>query len=317
MARVLVTGAAGFIGSHLTDRLLARGDSVYGIDEFNDYYDPAIKRRNIASALEHDGFTLYEGDIRNGDWLKGIVAEVKPDVVVHLAARAGVRASLEDPVLYHEVNIVGTQHLFDACVAHPPSHLVCASTSSVYGGITESPFHEEMNIDRPISPYAASKRMTELMGHVYHHIHGLRFTFLRFFTVYGPRQRPDMAIHKFALRMKAGESIPMFGDGTTARDYTYIDDIIQGVERAVDTPFDFEIFNLGEQRTWPLKQLIEMIGAAIGAEPKIEQMPMQPGDVILTHADISKAREMLGYDPQTHVDAGLEAFAAWFHETYR
>lgn len=256
MKKILITGGAGFIGSSLADRLLARGDAVTALDNFNTYYDPAVKRANITQALEQSAYALIEGDICDEETVQTAFRTAEPEVVVHLAARAGVRPSLQDPNLYHRVNVIGSQHILDACRAYKPTHLVFASSSSVYGGITETPFHERMDISRPISPYAATKRMNELMGHVYSHIYGLHITMLRFFTVYGPRQRPDMAIHKFIKLISKGEPIPMFGDGSTQRDYTYIDDIIDGLVKAVDTPLPYEIFNLGENHTTSLRDLI-------------------------------------------------------------
>lgn len=315
MAKILVTGAAGFIGSHLVEALLKRGDKVTGIDNFNDYYDPEIKRGNLKESLGHESFALCEVDICDEAALNRVFAEAKPDVVVHLAARAGVRRSLQDPNLYHRVNIIGSQHVLDACRATKPSHLVFASSSSVYGGITEVPFSETLDISRPISPYAATKRMNELMAHVYSHVYRLRVTMLRFFTVYGPRQRPDMAIHKFTKLLSEGKSIPMFGDGTTARDYTYIDDIIDGVLKAVDRPFDFEIFNLGESRTTTLTDLIALIGKHMGVEPEINVQPLQPGDVLITYAAIDKARNMLGYAPTCSMDDGVRRFVDWYRNS--
>jgi len=312
MKRILVTGAAGFIGSHLTDRLLERGDAVVGFDNFNDYYDPAIKRRNLADALKHSQFTLVEADLCDGPSVREVFEQERPEVVVHLAARAGVRPSLRDPNLYHRVNVIGSQHILDACRDLGPSHLVFASSSSVYGGCTEVPFREDHPVNRPISPYAATKRMNELQAHVYSHVYGLKVTMLRFFTVYGPRQRPDMAIHKFTRLIEAGEPVPMYGDGTTQRDYTYIDDIIDGVVRCVDTPFDYEIFNLGEHQTTSLRALIDLIAKHVGKPAQIDPQPLQPGDVTITHADISRARERLGYDPQFSMDEGIRRFVEWF-----
>ena len=314
MARILMTGAAGFIGSHVTERLLARGDFVTGIDNFNDYYDPAIKRANIGSALENERFALHEADILDEAEVRKIFAMARPEVVVHLAARAGVRPSLQDPNLYHRVNVIGSQHILDACREASLSHLVFASSSSVYGGLTDVPFTETMDISRPISPYAATKRMNELMCHVYSHLYGLRVTLLRFFTAYGPRQRPDMAIHKFTRLISEEETVPMFGDGSTARDYTYIDDIVSGVVAAIDRPFAYEIFNLGESRTTKLKELIELIGKHVGKAPRIEQKPLQPGDVTITYADVSKAEAMLGYAPHFSLDEGVKRFVAWYEE---
>lgn len=315
MKRVLVTGAAGFIGSHLSDALLARGDEVIGVDNFNTYYDPAIKRGNLGRALSMDRFSLHELDICDEAALNALFEKTRPEVVVHLAARAGVRPSLQDPNLYHRVNVIGGQHVLDACRKYTPSHLVFASSSSVYGGSTDIPFRETDPVMRPVSPYAATKRMNELQAHVYQHVYGVRTTMLRFFTVYGPRQRPDMAIHKFTKMILAGEPIPMFGDGSTQRDYTYIDDIIDGVVRAVDTPFDYEIFNLGESHTTTLRELIALLERHIGKKALIDQQPMQAGDVEVTYANVDHARALLGYDPRTNMDKGIASFVAWYRES--
>ena len=317
MKRVLVTGAAGFIGSHLTDRLLARGDAVIGFDDFNDYYDPAVKRRNLERALEHGGFVLYEADLCQAHRVHEVFERERPEVVVHLAARAGVRPSLKDPNLYHRVNVIGSQHVLDACRAFTPSHLVFASSSSVYGGCTEVPFREDNPVHRPISPYAATKRMNELQAHVYSHVYGLNVTMLRFFTVYGPRQRPDMAIHKFTRLIDEGRPVPMYGDGTTKRDYTYIDDIIDGVVRCVDTPFPYEIFNLGGHDTTSLRELIDLIAKHVGKPARIEEQPLQPGDVTITYADIGHARERLGYNPRFSMDEGIRRFVDWYRRMGR
>jgi UDP-glucuronate 4-epimerase len=317
MGRVLVTGVAGFIGSHVAERLLGRGDEVVGVDNFNTYYDPAIKRGNLACARDHGSFSLHELDICDEQAVTGLFRHSSPEVVVHLAARAGVRPSLADPNLYHRVNVIGSQHILDACREVGPSHLVFASSSSVYGGLTEVPFRETLDISRPISPYAATKRMNELMGHVYQHVHGLKVTMLRFFTVYGPRQRPDMAISKFIRLIDEGQRVPQFGDGSTRRDYTYIDDILDGVIRAVDRPFPFEIFNLGESRTTSLRELIALVAAAVGKPVKTELLPLQPGDVEMTYADITKARALLGYDPQTDMAAGIARQVEWYERGKR
>ncbi len=312
MKKVLVTGAAGFIGSHLGDALLARGDYVIGIDCFDTFYDPAIKRRNVAEASGSDRYVLHEIDITNEAALADVFQKERPDVVVHLAARAGVRPSLEDPNLYHRVNIVGSQHILDACRNHPVSHLVFASSSSVYGGIKETPFRETMACNRPVSPYGATKRMNELMAHVYHHVYGLKVTLLRFFTVYGPRQRPEMAIHKFTRLIHEDEPVPMFGDGSSRRDYTYIDDILDGLLKSVDMPLDYEIFNLGESHTTSLKELIDLLSDTFGKAVKVRELPFPPSDMETTFADISKARETLGYSPATAMREGLAKFAAWY-----
>ena len=314
MKRVLITGAAGFIGSHLCEALLARGDAVIGLDEFNDYYDPAIKHRNIARSLTHPAFTLHEQDICDEAALRDTFARERPDVVVHLAARAGVRPSIKEPNLYHRVNVIGGQHVLDACKDFPVSHLVFASSSSVYGGSNEVPFTETNPVARPVSPYAATKRMNELQAHVYSHLYGLNVTMLRFFTVYGPRQRPDMAIHQFTRRILDGQPVPMFGDGSSKRDYTYIDDIVQGLLQTVDTPFRYEIFNLGESRTTSLRELITLIEKHSGKQALIEGKPLQPGDVFITYADITHARNALGYNPRFGMDEGIARFVEWFRE---
>jgi UDP-glucuronate 4-epimerase len=316
MKRVLITGAAGFIGSHLVDSLLARGDQVLGVDNFNTYYDPAIKRQNLTQALSMDRFSLSELDICDEAALRGSFEAFQPEVVVHLAARAGVRPSLQDPNLYHRVNVIGGQHILDACRDFKPSHLVFASSSSVYGGSKEVPFRETDPVMTPVSPYAATKRMNELQAHVYHHVYGVRSTMLRFFTVYGPRQRPDMAIHKFTKMILAGEPIPMFGDGSTFRDYTYVDDIIDGVVRCVDNPFDYEIFNLGESHTTSLRELITLIERHTGRTALIDQQPMQAGDVEKTYANVDHAKEKLGYAPRFNMDEGIERFVAWYHQQH-
>ncbi|GMV95114.1 MAG: epimerase [Candidatus Hydrogenedentota bacterium] len=312
MKKVLVTGAAGFIGSHLSDALLARGDRVIGVDCFDSFYDPAVKRRNVKEACANDRFTLHEVDITDEPALNRVFEQERPDVAVHLAARAGVRPSLEDPNLYHRVNIIGSQHILDACRAYPVSHLVFASSSSVYGGIKETPFRETMACDRPVSPYAATKRMNELMAHVAHHVYGLKVTLLRFFTVYGPRQRPEMAIHMFTRLIHEGKPIPMFGDGSARRDYTYIDDILDGLLKSVDTPFGYEIFNLGENHTTSLRELIDLLGETFGVPVPVRELPFPPSDMETTFADISKARDLLGYAPSVSMQEGLARFAAWY-----
>lgn len=312
MKRVLITGVAGFIGSHLAEALCGRGDAVIGLDSFNDYYDPAVKRRNIRALMDLELFQLFEQDICDEAGLRVLFEKAHPDVVVHLAARAGVRPSLEDPNLYHRVNVIGGQHILDACREFKPSHLVFASSSSVYGGSRDVPFRETDPVMRPISPYAATKRMNELQAHVYHHLYGIRVSMLRFFTVYGPRQRPDMAIHKFTKLILENRSIPMFGDGSTRRDYTYIDDIIQGVVQCVDTPFGYEIFNLGESHTTSLAELVALIEKHTGKAAVIERKPLQPGDVEITYADIKHAGKLLGYAPRFSMDEGIARFVGWY-----
>lgn len=308
---ILITGAAGFIGSHLAERLLDRGDAVIGLDNFDPYYDPAIKRRNLIAATAHAGFQFHQADIRDTEAIGRILRDARPDAVVHLAARAGVRASLEDPRAYLDVNIMGTQTILDTCRELGINRIVAASSSSVYSGCQNPPYCEDLAADRPLNPYAATKRANELMGFSYSHLYGLRITMLRFFTVYGPRQRPDMAIHKFARLIDSGKPVPMFGAGDTVRDYTYIDDIIDGVVRAIDRPFPFEVFNLGAGRTTELRALIRILGAALGKMAVIEELPLQPGDALETLADISKARRMLGYEPSFQVEEGIRRFVDW------
>lgn len=309
MARILVTGGAGFIGSHLTERLLARGDQVWVLDNFNDFYDPAIKRRNAERLREA---RVVEGDIRDRAAVADLFAEGEFDGVVHLAAMAGVRPSLADPHHYNDVNLNGTLNLLEEARGREGLRFVFASSSSVYGANESVPFREADDIHRPVSPYAATKRAGELICYTYHHLYGIPFSCLRFFTVYGPRQRPEMAIHKFVRATLAGEPIPFFGDGTTRRDYTYVDDIVDGTVRALDRCEGYEIYNLGESETISLAELVAAIGEACGKEPVIDRLPMQPGDVEVTYADVTKARERLGYDPSTSLREGLRRFMDWY-----
>jgi UDP-glucuronate 4-epimerase len=311
-ASVLVTGAAGFIGSHLSEALLARGDRVVGLDNFNDFYDPAIKRGNLAALLGQPGFTLVEADIRDAAAVARAFAAHGPTSVVHLAAMAGVRPSLQDPALYHDVNCTGTAIVLQAAHAAGVRRFVFGSSSSVYGGNPKVPFHEDDDVSHPVSPYAATKRANELTCHTFHHLYGMDIACLRFFTVYGPRQRPEMAIHKFVRLTAAGESLPLFGDGRSERDYTYIDDILDGVLKAHDRSRGFRIYNLGESRTISLRELVAAIGRALGKEPRVDWLPPQPGDVPRTFADIGRARAELGYDPRVDLDEGLRRFVDWF-----
>ncbi len=314
MSRILVTGAAGFIGSHVVERLLERGQGVIGLDNLDDFYDPAIKRRNLARALDASAFELVEGDIRDARVLDSLPDDVS--LIIHLAARAGVRPSIEQPLLYQDVNVRGTQELLEYARRAEVRRFIFGSSSSVYGNAERVPFSEDDPVDRPISPYAATKRAGELICHTYHHLFGLGIVALRFFTVYGARQRPDLAIHKFTRLMAAGEPIQQYGDGTTQRDYTHVRDILQGVEGALSylerEPEAFEIINLGESRTVELSRLIELIADALGVEPRIERLPPQPGDVERTYADIAKARRLLGYDPVIPIEEGIPEFVEWF-----
>jgi len=314
--QILVTGGAGFIGSHLCERLLREGHRVACVDNFDPFYAPSLKRRNIAAALQQPGFTLQEVDIREYGPLRACFAAQKPEVVVHLAARAGVRPSIQDPQLYTEINVGGTVNVLEACREAGVPRLIFGSSSSVYGAAAAVPFREEDPAVQPISPYAATKRAGELLCYTYHHLYGLKTTCLRFFTVYGPRQRPDLAIHRFTRLIDAGEPIPMFGDGTSQRDYTYVDDIIDGVARSLEHVFDYEIINLGESRTVELRYLISLIEDALGRRAQVQPLPPQPGDVPRTYADVSKARRLLGYEPTTPIEVGIRKFVEWYrHQT--
>ena len=308
--RVLVTGAAGFIGSHLCERLLADGSSVIGVDNFDDFYDPEIKHRNIAACLRNDRFQLIEADIRDGNAMAGAVGH-GVDMIVHLAAKAGVRPSIAEPLLYNDVNINGTMVLLELAKEHEIKKIIFASSSSVYGNNEKVPFSEDDNVDFPISPYAATKKAGELVCHTYHHLYGISITCLRFFTVYGPRQRPDLAIHKFARLIEQGKPIPVFGDGSMMRDFTYIDDIVDGTVAAMDKCGGFNIYNLGESRPIRLDELISEIEKALGKEAVKEQLPPQPGDVERTYADVTRAGRDLGYNPSTTIQTGLANFTAW------
>ncbi len=311
--RILLTGAAGFIGSHTAEALLARGDEVVGVDNFNDFYDPAIKRRNITAVQARGGarFTLAEGDITDLAFLDRVF-ESPFDAVVHLAAWAGVRPSIDRPGIYMDVNVAGTVNLLERMRAKKIQKMAFASSSSVYGGRDTVPFRETDPVDRPISPYAASKKAAEVLAYTWHHLHGIHVSALRYFTVYGPRQRPEMAIHKFATMLSRGQAIPMFGNGDTARDYTFVDDIVQGTVAALDHCDGYEIYNLGEHHTTTLRELIEMLGAAMKITPKIREESTQPGDVPITFADVTKAREKIGYRPTTSMREGIERFVEWF-----
>lgn len=309
MSRVLVTGGAGFIGSHTVEALLARGDEVWVLDNFNTFYDPAIKRANAAALV---GAHVVEGDIRDEACLDELFAEGRFDAVVHLAAMAGVRPSLEQPLLYEDVNVRGTLLLLERIRRTEGCRFIFASSSSVYGSNENVPFREVDDIHHPVSPYAATKRAGELHAYTYHHLYGIPTTCLRFFTVYGPRQRPEMAIHKFVRMTLAGEALPFYGDGTTARDYTYIDDIVSGVLGAIDHCEGYEIYNLGESLTTTLDELVQNVGSALGQEVLLDRQPMQPGDVVITYADVSKAKERLGYAPTTALPEGMLRFVDWY-----
>ncbi len=308
--RFLVTGGAGFIGSHLVECLFSQGNDVSVLDDFNDFYAPAIKRQNLASVA--DAIKIYEADIRDADVVEQIVRSGNYDVICHLAARAGVRPSIVDPALYLSTNINGTFNVLEAARKAGVPKLIFASSSSVYGVTKEIPFREDVCISQTISPYAATKLACEQLCSNYSHLYGMRIVALRFFTVYGPRQRPDLAIHQFAKNIQEGSPIRQYGNGTTRRDYTYIDDIIQGILGAIsyEGPM-FDIFNLGESETTELKDLIARIEEAVGRKAIIEVLPEQPGDVPVTCADISKARKLLNYNPRTPISIGVPRYVDW------
>lgn len=315
--RVLVTGAAGFIGSHTVEALLERGHAVTGVDNFDPFYDEAIKRGNLREALGHPRFTLAESDIRDVAAMRRVFAESKPDVLVHLAARAGVRPSIADPVLYADVNVTGTAVLLEAAKQAGISRVVFASSSSVYGNAESVPFRESDPAPLPVSPYAATKRAGELLCETYAALEReMRLISLRFFTVYGPRQRPDLAIHKFTRLISRGEPIPFFGDGTFSRDYTYVTDTLQGVLGALNRTESMnpghEIYNLGESATTTLSELVRLIEAAVGKPAVLQRLPEQPGDVRRTFADVTRAREALGYAPRISIEEGIPMFVDWF-----
>ena len=314
--KVLVTGGAGFIGSNFVEKLLAEGHTVSVLDDFNDFYDPAIKRANIAGFAKDA--PVHEADLRDWAAVERIVGAEKPDAIVHLAARAGVRPSIKEPKLYIDTNITGTWHILEAARLHAVPRVVSASSSSVYGVIKTAPFREDMPINQTISPYAATKMATEQFCSNYTHLYGLRTISLRFFTVYGPRQRPDLAIHSFTRAIDEGRPIQQFGDGSTRRDYTYIDDILQGMTACLtyDGPL-CDVFNLGESQTTTLSELIATIEQALGKKAIIQKMPDQPGDVPLTYADIGKARALLGYDPHTKTAEGIPRFVEWYRASRR
>lgn len=316
MKGILITGGAGFIGSNLVGMLLREGSwRVNVVDDFNNFYDPAIKWRNIQSYQNNPQFKLYEADIRNQDQLNSVFSDNRIDCIVHLAARAGVRPSLAQPQLYSETNIAGTLNLLEAARKEGIKQFVFGSSSSVYGANAKVPFSEDDPIRNPISPYAATKAAGELLCHTYSHLYGVRCVCLRFFTVYGARQRPDLAIRKFASLISQGKPIPVFGDGTTRRDYTYIDDILAGVRAAIDyDKSGYEVINLGESRTVELRELISLLEKEIGKKAQIDRQPLQPGDVPQTYADIQKARRLLGYNPSTQIEEGIHKFVVWFNQ---
>jgi UDP-glucuronate 4-epimerase len=311
--KTIVTGGAGFIGSHLVDRLLLDGGDVIAVDNFDDFYDRARKESNLAKARRNPRFRLVELDIRDAPQVDALVQETRPEAIVHLAARAGVRPSIANPRLYTEVNVLGTLAWLEAaCRLTPRPRFIFASSSSVYGDRTEGPFRESDPVDLPISPYAATKRACELLAHTFHHLHGLPVTGLRFFTAYGPRNRPDLAIAKFTRLIDQGLPVPMFGDGTSRRDYTYVDDIVEGVVLAIQRCSAHHLYNLGHSQPVALLDLIELISRALGKRADIQALPEQPGDVRETFAAIERAAGELGYAPKTTIPDGLRQYIAWY-----
>jgi len=313
--RVLVTGAAGFIGSTLVDRLLSEGREVVGYDSFDSFYSEELKLRNLANASKSASFRLVRGDIRDAESLERVFSDGRFDAVAHLAALAGVRPSLERPSLYADVNVHGTSLILETAMRHGNPRVSFASSSSVYGEREDGPFRETDPVERPISPYAATKRAGELVAHTFHHACGLSVSCLRFFTAYGPRQRPDLAIRKFAARMLLGQSIPIFGDGSALRDFTYIEDIVDGVVRSIDTDSGFAIYNLGAGRKVSVLEVVKLLERALDRPAAIEWLPAQTGDVSRTWADITAAREGLGYSPHTTMEQGIERFVEWLEES--
>jgi len=309
---ILVTGGAGFIGSLLIDNLLKKGDNIVCIDNLNEFYNPSIKKLNQVNHYEYEHYQFYEGDILDEGLVKSIFKKHDIEIVIHLAAMAGVRPSISNPTLYTEVNIIGTRVILDAMVESNVERLIFASSSSVYGNNKKIPFCEDDNVDRPISPYAATKKMGELLCHAYHHIYELNISLLRFFTVYGPRQRPEMAIHQFVRNALKGEPIIIFGNGSTARDYTYIDDIIDGIIQSIDTDDRYMIYNLGNSEPIKLSNLISIIAEITGIDLVIEYQEIPKGDVIQTYANINRAQNNLKYDPMTGIKDGISKFVKWY-----
>jgi len=311
--RVLITGSAGFIGSGLALRLLERGDEVIGIDCLDDYYDVTLKQARLARTLEFEGYTDVCARIEDRDAVRDTFAKYQPQRVINLAAQAGVRYSIENPAAYVDSNLVGFGNILEGCRHNGIEHLVYASSSSVYGINAKTPFSEEDHVNQPISPYGATKAAGELLCHVYNHLYDLPIICLRFFTVYGPRQRPDLAIRKFTDLIFRGEEIPVFGDGTTKRDYTYVDDILDGVLKSMTYDrSSFDIFNLGESRTVELQFLISLIEKELGKKAKIKRLPLQPGDVPITYADLEKSKRLLGYNPMFPIEEGIKNFVNWY-----
>lgn len=313
---ILLTGTAGFIGSHAGEALLKANHRVIGLDNFDPFYDPTLKEQNLQFCLKDPGFLFIRGDILDRPLLDKLFSEHSIDLVIHLAARAGVRPSIQQPLLYQRVNVEGTLNILEAMRQHKVKKMIMASSSSVYGNNEKLPYSETDPVDRAISPYAATKKACEVIAYTYYHLYGIETFCLRFFTVYGPRQRPEMAIHQFTRKILKGEAIPLFGDGSTARDYTYIDDIIDGLMKCIRHLKGYEILNLGESKTVTLIELVRMIEEATGKKAALDWKPMQPGDVRKTYADIQKARQLIGYNPKVDIQEGIQQFVTWFKDNY-
>ena len=311
---IMITGCAGFIGSHVVDQLLRAEKNVVGVDNFDPFYDPSIKMKNIEHNLDNNNFVFYRADIRDKAEMEPIFEDNEIDVIIHLAARAGVRPSIQDPLLYEDVNIKGTLNLLELSKEYGIKNFVFGSSSSVYGVNEKVPFSETDMVERSISPYAASKKACETYCYTYHHLYGIPVVCLRFFTVYGPRQRPEMATHKFTRLIDNGQEIEMYGDGTSKRDYTYITDIVDGIVAAIDKRSGYEIINLGDSKVVELQYLISLIEEKLGKKAQIKKLPVQPGDVPVTHADISKAQTLLGYAPRISIEEGIGNFVKWYRE---
>lgn len=315
--KILVTGGAGFIGSHLIGELLSDKASIVCFDNFDPFYDPKIKKNNLKPYLKHPRFKLIKGDLRNRAQISRLFASHRFDVCVHLAAKAGVRPSIQDPFVYHEVNVEGTLNLLEEAREHKLGHFIFGSSSSVYGKRNKIPFSEEDALLSPVSPYASTKISGEALCHVYHELYGIRMTLLRFFTVYGPRQRPEMAIHKFTRAIYEGKAIAFYGDGSSIRDYTYVTDIIQGIKGALNGNGSYEVFNLGDSKTVTLYQLVELIEKNLNRKAKLRKMTDQAGDVPVTCANIDKAKRLLGYEPRVLIADGIQRFCEWFLENQK
>ncbi|MDP8261973.1 MAG: GDP-mannose 4,6-dehydratase [Candidatus Ancaeobacter aquaticus] len=313
---ILVTGGAGFIGSHLVERCIAEGHRVICVDNFDTFYDPKIKEKNLSNVINHDMFTLYRDDIRDAKRMDTIFSNTKPDIVIHLAARAGVRPSIKDPLIYEDVNLKGTMNILECVRKYKVKKMIFSSSSSVYGSRTNIPFKEDEFAQKPISPYAATKMAGEMLCYTYHHLYQIPIICLRLFTVYGPRQRPEMAIHKFTRALLSNEEITLYGDGASARDYTFVSDIVSGIVASIEVECNYEIMNLGDSETVKLSTLIELIQKNCGCNGKITYLGNQPGDVPVTCASIECATKVLKYKPKVNIAEGIEKFVQWYKSEF-